>query len=141
MTFLRHPVDTLLSIHAYWNTLSPGRHPLHDYFLKHRLDVFQTARLPLLRHLLTRNYFEGVDMRSFDFIGRQDMFEEDIQRLSTILGLPLVADIHLNASRRLGEDDGIATDPKVRSRLRDILIDDVALYEKLTETCPANGIP
>lgn len=134
MTFLRHPVDTLLSIHAYWNTLGPGRHPLHDYFLKHQLDVFQTARLPLLRHLLTRNYFEGVDMRSFDFIGRHDAFAEDIQRLSAILGLPLVADMHLNASRKLGEASGIAADPEVRARLSGILTDDVMFYETVTRS-------
>lgn len=133
ITFVRHPVDTILSIYSYWRTLGPGRHRLHDYFLEHRLDVFETARLPLLRYLLTRNYFQDVDMRSFNFIGRFESFPVDLNRLSSMLGIPLVADVHLNQvenpGQRQREDNG---DPEVRARLRDILLEDVLFYEAVT---------
>lgn len=133
IAFLRNPVDTILSIHAYWQTLGPGRHRLHDYFLNNRLDVFDTARLPLLRHLLTRSYFQGVDMGSFDFIGRFESFPDEIKRLSSKLELSLVADVHLNqVGKSLPLRHDIAHDPKVRARLRDILIDDVTFFEAIT---------
>lgn len=133
IAFLRDPVDTILSIHSYWQTLGPGRNPLHDYFLNNNLDVFDTARLPMLRHLLTRNYFQGVDMGSFDFIGRFESFSDDLQSLSTKIDLPLNANIHLNQTKK---DSSylldITNDQNVRARLRDILIEDVLFFETVT---------
>lgn len=133
VAFLRDPVDTILSIHSYWRTLGPGRHRLHDYFLQQNLDVFETARLPLLRYLLTRNYFQGVDMGTFDFVGRFESFPADLQRLSSKLDIALVADVHLNqVERPLQRQHEDARDPKVRARLRDILIEDVLFFEAVT---------
>ncbi|OGS99145.1 MAG: hypothetical protein A3F73_03750 [Gallionellales bacterium RIFCSPLOWO2_12_FULL_59_22] len=133
VTFLRHPVDTLHSIYSYWKTLGPGRHALHDYFLSRRLDIFETARLPLLRYILTRNYFEAVDMKSFHFIGRFESFSTDLSRLSDVLGIPLSSDIHLNKHEKsAGLNEAAPLDPAERARLRDILIDDVNFYESTT---------
>lgn len=133
LTFLRDPVDTLLSIHFYWQTLGRGRNKLHDYFLDQQLNVFQTAKLPMLRYLLSRNYFQGVNMASFDFIGRFESFSEDLERLSSKIGLSFSSNIHLNQTLVEGnQQQEMAADPKVRARLRDILSDDVAFFEAAT---------
>lgn len=133
ITFLRHPVDTILSIYSYWKTLAPGRHPLHDYFLTHHLDVFETARLPLLRHILTHNYFQGVDMKSFHYIGSFESFATDLPKLSKILGITLAADVHLNKIQKSScPDVGMFLEAHERTRLRDILIEDVRFYEMVT---------
>jgi hypothetical protein len=88
------------------------------------------AHLPLLRHMLSRNYFGGVDMGTFDFIGRYETFSEDLAVLSSRLGISLVADIHLNRVTEDEQSSGILNDnPRTRARLRNILIDDVELYE------------
>lgn len=133
VTFVRHPVDTLHSIYTYWKTLGPGRHALHDYFLTHRLDIYETAKLPLLRHILTRNYFEAVDMKSFHFIGRFESFSSDLSRLSEMLGIPFAPNIHLNKLAKPSSlNEASSLEPAERARLRDILIDDVNFYEKIT---------
>lgn len=130
IAFLRDPVDTILSIHSYWQTLGHGRNSLHDYFLNNNLDVFEMARLPMLRYLLTRNYFQNVDMRSFDFIGRFESFSDDLQRLSTKINLPLNANIHLNQMKTDADHNlDLSNDHNVRARLRDILIEDVLFFE------------
>lgn len=129
MTFLRDPVDTMLSIHTFWQTLGYGHNALHDYFLRNKLNVFETARLPLLRYMLSRNYFGNVDMKIFDFIGRYEIFAKDMEVLSSKLGVPLVADIHLNRVNKNKQSDGLEDDAKTRALLRDILIDDVRFYE------------
>lgn len=131
ITFLRDPVNTIISIHAYWRTLTRSYNALHDYFLKNQLDIFEMARLPLLRYMLSRNYFESVDMRKFDFIGRYETFSKDVTLLSAQLGVSLVADVHLN---RVDKDeqmlDLINESTQTRVRLRDILIEDVKFYEQ-----------
>lgn len=129
MTFLRDPVDTILSIHTFWQTLGYGHNALHDYFLKNKLNVFETARLPLLRYMLSRNYFGNVNMMTFDFIGRYEIFTKDMEVLSSKLGVSLVADIHLNEVNKNKQPDTLKNDTATRIRLRDILIDDVRFYE------------
>lgn len=129
MTFLRDPVDTILSIHGFWQTLGYGHNALHDYFLRHKLNVFEMARLPLLRHMLSQNYFSNVEMTTFDFIGRYETFAKDMEVLSSKLGVPLVADIHLNRTNKDMQLEGAEASTKTLSLLRDILIDDVRFYE------------
>lgn len=129
MTFIRNPVDTMLSIHSFWQTFGYGHNALHDYFLKNKLNVFETARLPLLRHMLSRSYFGSVNMKEFDFIGRYESFAVDTKRLSSKLGIPLVADIHLNQLNTEILPCKAEDSPRTRSLLRDILIDDVRFYD------------
>lgn len=130
MTFLRNPVDTMLSIHSFWQTFGYGHNALHDYFLKNKLDVLETARLPLLRHMLSCSYFGDVDMKLFDFIGCYESFAVDIERLSSKLGIPLVADVHLNQLNTEVLSCKADDSPRTRLLLRDILIDDVRFYEE-----------
>jgi hypothetical protein len=129
LTFLRDPIDTMLSIHAFWQDLAVS-HPLHTYFKKQQLGVCEMARLPLLKNMLSRSYFENIDLASFDFIGRYEHFQDDVKRLSGMLGIELDADVYLNKTPRAKahEGDAIARE-RLRAKLRDILIDDVRFYE------------
>ncbi|MDD5328814.1 MAG: hypothetical protein PHX38_02340 [Sulfuricella sp.] len=129
MTFLRDPVDTMLSIHTFWQTFGYGHNALHDYFLKNKLNVLEMARLPILRHMLSHHYFGNVNMRMFDFIGCFETFSKDMEVLSLKLGIPIVADVHLNRINKEKQSDESECNAKTRTMLRDILIDDSRFYE------------
>lgn len=129
MTVLRNPVDTILSIHNFWQTLGYGHNALHDYFLRNKLNVFEMAQLPLLRYMLSHHYFGNIDMGMFDFIGRYETFAQDMEVLSSKLGVSLVADIHLNRVNKDEQSIGSEVGIKTRAILRDILIEDVRFYE------------
>ena len=73
ITFLRHPLNNLLSIYFFWKTLSGG-HALFQYAHANDLDILEFAHLPALRYLLSRTFFGNVDLKAFDFIGTMENY-------------------------------------------------------------------
>lgn len=134
VTFLRHPVQNLISIYHYWKTLPRNTSAVHDYFLDHALSVTDTARLPVLRRLFSETYFGGFDPTHFHFIGDLATYEADVQRLSDFLGTNLsprrenVTGALDAESRRAYEE--MQNDAKLAVTLTDILLDDVRFYER-----------
>lgn len=132
LTFLRHPVDNLLSIYHYWRHIPEQPSPLHQYFLREKLDATGLARLPLIRYLYSRTYFGDWDLKKLDFVGFFEQRDRDLGRLSNILGIPMDSALRMNPTSRFIEGkpkEEIAFD--VVERIRDLLADDIRLYEKL----------
>jgi len=132
ITWLREPIENLLSIYYYWKKVAPG-HGLHRYFLERDLDIVQTAQLPTLRHLMSGVYFGGVDMGRFIFIGRHERLDSDCQRLARLLGKPNVKMPHTNPNpdpSYSAERERIMADARLLERLRDLLADDIRFYER-----------
>jgi hypothetical protein len=129
-TILRHPIDNIISIFAYWKTLPPGNDPLHDYFLANRLTLLQTARLPLLRRLFCETYFGGFDMARFDVIGRHETRADALARISTLIGGRIDESVQENVTPPDPERQALESDPALRHQLEDILADDLKFYER-----------
>ncbi len=138
VTFLRHPVENLISIYRYWRTLPRNGNPLHEYFLAHNLGILEAARLPLLRYLISRTYFGGFDMDRFSFIGTMEHYSADVRRLSKIIGRPL-PEMRQNVTaevREAGAAGGVSdltSGSKINSALYELLRDDIAFYERTLE--------
>jgi hypothetical protein len=131
LTFLREPVDNLVSIYAFWRTLPTNGHAGHRLFLEQSVEILEFAEFPALQTLMSRTYFGGVDMRSFDFIGFHDRRHEDLARLASQLSLSGDLGVWSNRTPELAECDEILSNPHVLGRLRDLLRDDVDFYERL----------
>lgn len=131
MTFLRHPVDNLISIYFFWRTYPESDNPVHVRFLRERPSILEFAAYPGINRLMSETYFGGFDMGRFDFIGFYESRDTDIRRLAGELGLPLRADRHENRTADSDERRAIEADASIRRRLTDILAADVAFYERL----------
>jgi SAM-dependent methyltransferase len=131
ITFLRHPVDNLISIYSYWKSLMTPGHELHGRFLRERPSIFDFAAYPGIRRLMSETYFGEFDMNRFDFIGFHETRDVDVRRLAEALNLPLVAEIHENKTIHSTERQQLEADPSIRLRLEDLLAEDVAFYERL----------
>ncbi len=131
LTFLRHPVDNLLSIYFYWLDLPDPTHGVHARFLRERPSVLEFAAYPGISTLMSETYFGGIDMRRFDFIGFHETRAADIRRLAADLGLPLAPETHENRTAETPERHGVRQDRSLRRRLADLLAADVAFYERL----------
>ncbi len=129
-TVLRHPVENLISIHAFWRSLAPGKHVLHDHFLRHELSLVETARLPILRRLYSETYFAGFDMDRFDLIGRNDERASFFAALGDLTGATLDASVRLNATPKPPSQDRVEPGSAEWRELETILADDVRFFER-----------
>jgi hypothetical protein len=129
-TLLRHPVDNILSIYFFWKTTKRQGDALHDDFCDNRLTIVETARLPLLRWLFSRTYFEDFDMSRFDVIGRHTDRENAIRRLSERIGAPLDIAVRENVTPESVEYEEARGDQALRIQLENILADDILFYER-----------
>jgi hypothetical protein len=132
ITFLRHPVDNVISIYYFWKTLDKG-HGLFRYVRDNHLTLPDFIRLPTIRYLLSRTYFGGADMNQFDFIGFLDSFAEDMRALSQLFSFP-VAESRENFNKcpdYQSEVDAIRANDQLISILHDYLAEDIRFYERI----------
>ncbi len=130
MTFLREPVDNLISIYFFWRS-HPSTHELHSRFLSEKPSILEFAEYPDFKHLMSDRYFGGFDMRRFDFIGFYDSLARDFVLLSEELGLALDHELHENRTPGWEERGNLMGDQKTMSAIRDTLREDVRFYESL----------
>ena len=129
-TILRHPVENIISIYAFWRELKSQGNLLHDYFLREGLSIIEMAQLPLIRRLYSQAYFGDFDMGRFNLIGRHESREKALQSLGAAIGVKLDIANHDNRGPRSDEIYALMSDRVVINRLHSILSDDIRFYEK-----------
>jgi len=136
-TFLREPVENVISIYFFLKTFPRSGYAVQDCLLDYDMTLEQFAMMPRVRYLYTRIYFAGFDMGRFDLIGDTATYDRDIRHLAGLLGRPLdVVSENVNRHRSRQIDPGFnfftaLADQALCRRLRDILADDLRFYESL----------
>lgn len=131
LTFLRHPIDNVMSIYRFWRAHSSEipYTPLFHYFKERDLSVQRLAMLPAIRFLYTKTYFGSFDMTRFNFIGDYRNYPRELQRLGSLLGVELDLGLRINVTREIAGDDP-RSDRSAIAALSDILADDIGFYER-----------
>jgi hypothetical protein len=100
ITWLRHPVERVVSNYFFLNKIMAGR-------LKERPDENLLARMGRSLSEFAQqeenqnrmsHFLAGADLKSFHFVGIQDYFEEDLQRLALSMQWPMIANRVHNAT-------------------------------------------
>jgi len=138
MTFLRHPIDNIISIYYFWKAYERHRFdsPLFQYFKDANLSIQRFAMLPKIRYLYSRSYFGGFDMRRFDFIGDYTKYEDELTRLGNYLDIKFDMKVRVNITNNIFEDSSNFNEErdtntlKENNKLSEILKDDIQFYEK-----------
>jgi hypothetical protein len=137
VTFLRDPVARLVSDYRYQR--SP-KHPVHADFIA-RVPSFEAylelrpERNKMAQHLLPPDVLlrgdpeECIDsmLRTYCFIGVQEMYPISFRCLTTLLGTPLWPRLRENVGSEA--DDELAMSPEVIGRVREVNPLDCALYD------------
>lgn len=132
LTFLRHPVDLLVSFYFFWREMPHSGGALHRRFLDERPSIEAFAAWGPINRLSSETYFGGYDMGRFDFIGFHETRAEDFARLNAVAGLDLEAGVHVNRTDNDRDERRALTDDAGRmARLADILAEDVAFHDRL----------
>jgi len=129
MTFLRHPVDNILSIFNYWLSIPTQPHSLHQKFKENPVDLLEFSKIESLRYLYTKTYFGDWDMKKFHFVGSHENREADLGRLGERLGVAFDPSIYVNPTTDWNPVKKPAVDDETLAELAEILADDIALYE------------
>lgn len=133
ITFLRHPVDNLISIYFFWKSYKGKGHCLFDYFRDNDMTLLDMACLPTHRYLLSRTFFGGVDMDTFDFIGTTENYEHHCRSLSRLLSIPFT-EYRENVNTYPGYRDRaneIRSDRETMKALAGFLNDDIEFYNSV----------
>jgi hypothetical protein len=134
LTFLRHPVDNVLSIYRFWS--AHGKEawdsPVFQYFKEHSLSLERFAMLPKIRNLYSEVYFGEFDMDRFNFIGDYRCYDKELHRLGGLLGVEFDSNVRMNVTQQYSGGDSVAIDPGVRNieSLEEILEQDIRFYER-----------
>lgn len=131
-TFLRDPVDNLISIYHFWLDFPRSGNAIHNRFLDEKPTIEQFAARYPLKNLMSELYFGAFDMSRFSFIGFHERRNADFAKLSDLLGISLDSGYHVNRTDVVHSSSRkqLAEDRNLMSRLRDILRQDVAFYEE-----------
>jgi hypothetical protein len=129
-TFLRDPVENLISIYFFWRQLHRQGHPWHDRFLDEKPSIERFATYRPLQRLGSETYFGGYDMKRLDFIGFHETRDRDLPRLGDILGLRLNSDQHSNKTPESEERSTLLADRRRMGVVRSLLVDDIRFYER-----------
>ena len=132
-TFLREPVENLVSIYYFWITCGEHGNPVHTRFLSERPSIFEFARHAPFSALMSEVYFGNFDMNKFNFIGFHERRDIDIPKLGSILGIPLQSNVHENLGPLNVQRDEILKTASKLNILRDNLKKDVLFYETLLD--------
>lgn len=137
MTFLRHPIDNVLSIYYFWRAhdRETWDSPLFHYCKDANLSLLRFAMLPKVRYLYTCSYFGGFDMDQLDFIGDYAKYDQELVRLGSRLGVRFDLNVRQNITEKYFEESSNlenrrANDAKAEyENLANILKDDIDFYE------------
>lgn len=152
ITFLRHPIDRLISHYLHWRDekrrlessvltnnvfyrvkFNTRANTVFRYFLQNDLTVREFARIPAVRRFYTDGLFRDVDMKSFDFIGRFEDIHREMVRLSDIIDVDMALPSEPRRKSAPHSDEAIAirADTTLRQELGDILADDIRFYDRV----------
>lgn len=134
-TFLREPIDNLVSIYFFWRRFPSTGYAAHDRFLAEKPSFVEFADYYELRYLASRHYFGGVNLERLDFVGFFERRREGLASLSSLIGIPLDADRHVNKTDESFAEERaeLLADRRVIALVRNKLYDDVMFYEQAFE--------
>ncbi len=138
LTFLRHPVDNIISIYEFWRAHEKGfwDHPIFSYFKESNLSITRLAMIPQLKYLYSASYFGGFNMERFDFIGDYSQYDQELARLGTLLGVSFDLGVRHNVTANLARVSSMlpsgqkAISDNDYAQLARILKDDIEFYEQ-----------
>jgi len=130
ITWLRHPVDRVLSNYHYYAVVDFQRRKKQRPNAK-LIDIETFIKRPLRQNKMS-TYLEGINLEGFFFIGFQSQFESDLKKLGSKLNWSL--DSHLLKLRVNDNQKAKQAAPgpseELIAKIREYNYKDLVLYEK-----------
>jgi hypothetical protein len=135
LTFLRHPLDNLLSLYSmilasHWNVFAAG--------MGEAMSFGEFIAIPRFRWLYTRTFFGGFNMDLLDFVGDVADYDNELLRLGEKLGVKFDPSIKVNGTGDLPNCPveykknraELLTQIHNNDSLKETLADDIVFYNR-----------
>lgn len=97
ISWVRHPLNRLISYYHYWLKRPRHNNPNHDRFMSEKPSLVEFSSWDYMQGELN-SYFQ-IPIEKFDYIGVVENYDESFKRMSEILGWPSVNQIKTNVGR------------------------------------------
>jgi len=124
VTWMRDPVERVISYYYYWLDAEPHGNPNHERFMATRPSLVEFARAPEVQAEVGQ-YLDGVEPSDFLFVGFVDRFDRDVQRLARLLNWPPIRIPRRNATARP------PVSRETRRLVAEACVAEAGLYEKM----------
>jgi hypothetical protein len=130
IVWLRHPVDRIVSFFYMWRQMElwPSASPLQRAVREGHLDLVDFASTPAMRDQITSRFLGSPTGHGLSFIGIQERFDRDLQRLGEMLGWQRQKAPRSNVNRSALYADRRVGD-RVRTQIARLNPADMELYE------------
>jgi Sulfotransferase family len=92
MTWVRHPVNRLISNYYFLKSLTDAEIPSEPHSLleavQSGISFAEYCEIPVMQNIMTQLFFRVLDPEDFAFIGVHEHFAEDLETLRQQLGWP-----------------------------------------------------
>lgn len=133
VTFIRDPLQRLISHYFFWQTFEEPLDKLHQRFLETRMTILEFADVRRIANYCTEKFISDVDVPLLDFVGFHETYAEDLERLSKLSGVTF-PNLRENVNRTDHYADRrkeVMADTVLVGKLRDLLKNEYQLYDKL----------
>ncbi len=124
ITWLRDPVQRVISHYYYWKDIPPHGNPDHDLFLTRTYTIEEFVE-EFSIHLQVMSLFQSFEVSDFDFIGIAENYSSEIIGLAQLMQWKRYPDyrVHLNENKTLTHS--------TEMKLKELLKDEIAIYEEV----------
>ncbi len=133
ITWVRHPVDRLLSHFFMWRTRDDlPDHTLYRQVRLSQMDLSEFAKIPMVRNVMTRVFLHNVPVSSLFFIGVQEHYRKDVKELKALMGWPAIRIDRTNVQRDpdyASFKQEVLNDRRLMALLTDLNSEDMSFYE------------
>jgi len=140
-TWIRNPVDRLISYYYYWGNyrFGPGVSPNHNHLMMRvrKYSIFEFAKQEYMQNRMF-DFIEKISLDEIAFIGEVENYNSDLKRLAKIMNWDhlLIQKYNVlnatNYNKKVFDKEIIITN-KDRQELADILEKDMRRYEYIKQ--------
>lgn len=132
ITWLRHPVDRVVSAYYHWQRPIDHRDPNHQVFIEKQPTLLAFAEMDAFKRgvQIYQTILNQTQPEDFFFVGQMELFNEDVQRLGKLLhwkkNIKLIK-TNVNPAKK-------TISPAERQALEELLRDEIKLWRAWTDT-------
>ena len=147
MTWVRDPVERIMSQYHYWKRRPFPGHSVCNFLVRNNLGPVEFAEIDVMRNLQCR-YFNTKTVEDFGFIGITEQFNACLAGFYRFVGAqlkqPLNAGAKTNQARNTNPNKNASSryevDPAVRARIVALNSKDYKLYDQAVERALKAGM-